>query len=86
MMKIVDYTTVPADDVKKWIDLGWQPYGSAVLSDTKEEIIQAMVKYEEGKTTEEWVEEVKARTRAIVQQKTKSNVPTVSENLEDEPS
>lgn len=46
-MKIIDYTTVPDHEVKKWIDLGWQPYGSPVLSDSSGEIVQAMVEYEE---------------------------------------
>lgn len=53
-MKIIDYTTVNDTTIKEYLEKGWQPYGSPMLSVETDEVIQAVVKYEEPpKTVEE---------------------------------
>jgi len=48
--KIVDYKVVnlfydPADSMKRFIDIGYQPYGYPVIHESN--YMQAMVKYED---------------------------------------
>lgn len=46
-MKIIEYTTVRDEAVDDCLKKGWQPYGNPMYVARTDEIIQAMVKYEE---------------------------------------
>lgn len=47
MRKVVDYRTVNDTEVQKYLDNGFELYGSPLLSEWSNEVIQAVVRYED---------------------------------------
>lgn len=47
MRKVIEYTTVNDSKIQTYLDNGFELYGSPVLSEGTNEIIQAVVRYEE---------------------------------------